>query len=489
MIDEGVLESVTRRVYERIGDINYVKLKALIRRFLEYNPDGDVEKVDWASIYDDSLEFDELIEVFREAYPMYRWDRPREMSIQQYEDEKVGFILQNIEDLSEDAIRMLVKALEERLRAEGVEGAFEAVEAATPTTPAAETVQQVQPPSTTTVKPTVEAAPTPKVVVDLRMMAKYPWLSEVRGFASAYAFDEMPEKVIERAKERVEEALERGELGVIPKLDDPFTELLSFPTAKAIVSTIDDDWLKRRWSLAEASRVERLLLQEPQNVFDYLLQRLELQVQRCDEGVKPIQWTRVDYRIRVADYLRFAGDLLRELEWKLVNQPVHGGWVYLTRTKLTRVVRQYLYSSLYKTFETTPKLRRPTEALSMAITDIAGRLQEIRARRRPVKPTGRVPPCMSAIRERLVDATHGECFAYAAYLLNKGCAVEDVVREFMVRSDFKEDIARYQVEHIAGLRGSRIRYRPPSCQTMRQLGLCVENGELCPKNIRNPLEF
>ncbi|MEM4151973.1 MAG: hypothetical protein QW663_04615, partial [Nitrososphaerota archaeon] len=28
---------------------------------------------------------------------------------------------------------------------------------------------------------------------------------------------------------------------------------------------------------------------------------------------------------------------------------------------------------------------------------------------------------------------------------------------------------RYQVEHIAGLRGSRIKYGPPSCQTMKSL--------------------
>jgi DNA primase large subunit len=57
------------------------------------------------------------------------------------------------------------------------------------------------------------------------------------------------------------------------------------------------------------------------------------------------------------------------------------------------------------------------------------------------------------------------------------------------RPDFNEKIARYQVEHIAGLRGSRTRYKPPSCQTMRSLGLCVEDGRLCPKWIKNPLEF
>ncbi|MEM2238586.1 MAG: hypothetical protein QXR26_07645 [Candidatus Caldarchaeum sp.] len=46
--------------------------------------------------------------------------------------------------------------------------------------------------------------------------------------------------------------------------------------AKAVVSTVDDPWLKRRWSLAEASRCERLLNTERQHVFDFLLTRLGL---------------------------------------------------------------------------------------------------------------------------------------------------------------------------------------------------------------------
>ncbi|MEM4411124.1 MAG: hypothetical protein QXT61_05410, partial [Candidatus Caldarchaeum sp.] len=105
------------------------------------------------------------------------------------------------------------------------------------------------------------------------------------------------------------------------------------------------------------------------------------------------------------------------------------------------------------------------------------------------KISGRTPPCIESIKARLADASHTENFAYAAFLINRGYSVEEVVREFSVRSDFREDIARYQVEHIAGLRGSRVKYRPPSCQTMKTLGLCVKDGQLCPKNIRNPLDY
>ncbi|MEM0382143.1 MAG: hypothetical protein QW580_05730 [Nitrososphaerota archaeon] len=71
MVEEDVLENIVRRVYGRVSDVNYVKLKALVLRFLEYNPDADVEGIDWSAHYGDSLEFGEIVEAFREAYPTY----------------------------------------------------------------------------------------------------------------------------------------------------------------------------------------------------------------------------------------------------------------------------------------------------------------------------------------------------------------------------------------------------------------------------------
>jgi DNA primase large subunit len=74
-------------------------------------------------------------------------------------------------------------------------------------------------------------------------------------------------------------------------------------------------------------------------------------------------------------------------------------------------------------------------------------------------------------------------------MINRGYSTEKILTILSERPDFNEKIARYQVEHIAGLRGSRTKYRPPSCQTMKSLGLCIEDGRLCPKWIKNPLEY
>jgi DNA primase large subunit len=105
---------------------------------------------------------------------------------------------------------------------------------------------------------------------------------------------------------------------------------------------------------------------------------------------------------------------------------------------------------------------------------------------------GEMPPCIMAMLAKIAngeDISHVENFTVAAYLLNTGHSIDEVIEVFRNRSDFNEKIARYQVEHIAGLRGSRTRYRPPSCAKMRTYGLCVEDGRRCPRGVRNPLDY
>jgi DNA primase large subunit len=99
------------------------------------------------------------------------------------------------------------------------------------------------------------------------------------------------------------------------------------------------------------------------------------------------------------------------------------------------------------------------------------------------------PPCMEAIKARIAEASHKELFTIAAFLVNRGYSTEQILAILSERPDFDERIARYQVEHIAGLRGSRTKYKPPSCQTMKSLGLCVEDGKYCPRWIQNPLQY
>jgi DNA primase large subunit len=51
---------------------------------------------------------------------------------------------------------------------------------------------------------------------------------------------------------------------------------------------------------------------------------------------------------------------------------------------------------------------------------------------------------------------------------------EDILNLFRGSSDFKESIAKYQVDHITG-QISGTRYTPPSCGTMQTYGICLKD--------------
>lgn len=81
-----------------------------------------------------------------------------------------------------------------------------------------------------------------------------------------------------------------------------------------------------------------------------------------------------------------------------------------------------------------------------------------------------------------------ERFALTSFLINIGMDVEKIVKLFVSISDFDEELTRYQVEHIAGLRGGRTKYTPPTCSTLRTHGLCIEPDNLC-RRVKHPLHY
>ncbi len=268
------------------------------------------------------------------------------------------------------------------------------------------------------------------------------------------------------------EVLERGENGVIPRLDNLWLELLLFAYARALVN-YGDDWLRRRWALAEAARVERLLHQEGDEVLLAVLNELQLKVRKEGKG-----WV-----IHFTQFLHLTRRLTTESRFKLVNRLLDKGMVTLTMPEVIRLVREKLYDN-FSEEKMTPTNWNPEEA---------GVIREALNRRASKiiapAPSGEWSPCMIAIRNRVADAGHFGLFALAAYMANKNYDISQIVDTLRVRSDFDERIARYQVEHIAGLRGSRVKYKPPSCQSMKTHGLCIDDGRYCPHGIKNPLQY
>jgi DNA primase large subunit len=459
-----LVRAVARRVFEQSSNINnYVMLEGLIRRFVELNPDADPESIDWSAVWDDTLSYDELIQAYREQYPMYRWD-DKGRSEDAYNGDRVKDIASEIATkLDAEDFDKLIAELQ-KIKEEVLED-VRRVEAETPVV---EPQPQITAPAQTPEKPTGVG-----IKPSLHLFAKYPFLKSALPLLRTYKITNLPQEVRARAQERVLEAIERGEKGVLPKLANPWVELLSFALSRALVLYVDDDWLRRRWALAEAARVERLLHEENDEVLLHVINDLGLQVKTADG-----KWI-----MHFSQYLHLARRLAVESRWKLVNRLVNKGLVTLTRPEVIRLVREWLYDSFVQA-KPVPVNWHPEEAKA-----IKEALQKRAAKTVAPAPSREWAPCMVALRNRVADAGHFGLFALAAYMAQKGYEVGEIVDVLRVRSDFDERIARYQVEHIAGLRGSRVKYRPPSCASMKTHGLCIEDGKHCPHNIKNPLQY
>lgn len=235
------------------------------------------------------------------------------------------------------------------------------------------------------------------------------------------------------------------------------------------------------------------------------------------------------YRMSVADYLRVARKLLTEPPWQLTSLTLSRGYVYIDdRSKVLRLLSEYIYNLLSsklieimnscedrEQFINTIKqllnelAPEQVDALDKLLKNIA--TQHEQAIAQSISRTGApalselrrieiasldellqisqhvFPPCIRELINSLTrgeNLSHHQRFAIATFLINLGVDIEIILKLFSFSPDFNEKIARYQIEHLAGMRGSRKKYLVYSCNTMRTLGLCIDE---C--NVKNPLVY
>jgi DNA primase large subunit len=100
------------------------------------------------------------------------------------------------------------------------------------------------------------------------------------------------------------------------------------------------------------------------------------------------------------------------------------------------------------------------------------------------------PPC---VEHALVAMNSGEKISHAAkllvstYFLHIGKSVDEVIDVFKKDVDYKEKVTRYQIEHLAGLKGSHKVYVVPSCDRVLHQNLCYATDRCV--NIHNPKDF
>ncbi|MFL6476500.1 MAG: DNA primase [Nitrososphaera sp.] len=322
-------------------------------------------------------------------------------------------------------------------------------------------------------------------------LAKYPFLNEAGEYLreSGFGWDELDlpdmQYIVDRAAERIEIEAD-GKL--YDKLERYEVEILTFLVSLIIVKSVDIDQVLRKFALAEARRAEKFLTEDLRkqgeskrgSVFAKIFEDLfKLKISVSED--------RRLFRVRVVDYLTRASHF-HEQEWKLINRIVHNGYVYLDADETVRLVRNELSIFIYD------KVKAMTlPSLPQSIKSKANQIQLkmlLRYERWTSTAAREYPPCIKHALEvmgRGDNLPHSARVMLATYMLAIGKTVDEIVMMFEKAPDFNEKITRYQVEHLAGMKGSHTKYSVPSCDKIRNENLCFATAE-CEMLI-NPIQF
>jgi DNA primase large subunit len=323
-------------------------------------------------------------------------------------------------------------------------------------------------------------------------LAKYPFLKETAVHMKKLnlKIEELanPEmgQILNRAEERVENAILSVSVG--KKLED-YVEIPSFPVAIMLAIATKNSFIKKRYALAEAKQAFSDMQSETREKIMAIALDFKWTLEPNRNSEIPF-----DFALNFADYLRNTVHL-RDNKWKLVNRILVSGQVYLNQHDITRLLQEEVQRRIEKRLDATELPNFPEKITEMAerLTDLAKERfgqEEMEGFPKTVTQSA-FPPCIVALQQAVAmghHLSHVGRFTLTSFLVSIGMPSEKVAELFKSFSDYNERLTRYQIEHIAGERGSRTRYTPPRCATLQTHGVCVNQDALC-RLVRHPLSY
>jgi len=324
----------------------------------------------------------------------------------------------------------------------------------------------------------------------IKDLAKYPFLAETgeylrdKGFNLEQLGHPDWKPIVEKAYGRIVVATTGQIYGSdLEKLENLDSEILSFVIAIILLKSAGIPTLIRRFSLAEARRAEKYLEQDLRSKDERKLD-FPLKIIQDLFSVK-VTIQDDDFIIKVADYLRRAVHF-HEREWKLVNRKVENGLVFLTSHETVRLIRKELDAYINSKIQSTDTPSIP-ETFRERVADLITLAKKFSD---TFTVSTEYPPCIKhaiEVLDRGENLPHSGRFMLATYLLTKGQTIDQIAPLFKNAPDYNERVTRYQIEHIAGTSGKRIKYSCPSCDKLKSENLCFEIPEC--NGIINPVQF
>ena len=203
--------------------------------------------------------------------------------------------------------------------------------------------------------------------------------------------------------------------------------------------------------------------------------------------------TPLEFTVKFTDYLRNLAHL-HDKKWKLTNSILSQGNIYLNKKDVVRLLEEEIRRRIEKRLEVKlekapPELAEIAERVKKLAAETIGQTENDELPKVVVQAA--FPPCINALYEAASKShqlSHIGRFTLTSFLINIGMSPENVNELFKSFSDYNERLTRYQIEHIAGERGSGTHYIPPQCSVLQTHGVCKNSDDLC-RHIYHPLGY
>ncbi|MGB9786348.1 MAG: hypothetical protein ACPLRJ_03600 [Infirmifilum uzonense] len=330
-----------------------------------------------------------------------------------------------------------------------------------------------------------------KVVIGPEDYLKYPFLPEAIKIVKelGLTIEELGEtplgnEILEQAKRKILSVIEDGRYPV--SSDDYRLEVSAFATAILLLSQVGDKALTEKFATAFSKSISPSLeadSRERVQLLFYISQVLGWNVKISNK-----------IYVHFKNYIHAQPDFTGK--WKLVNRALRDGYVEVSTHELARLIQTGVKKHVSRLVESASvdssllpeRVYAVVEELSQSWAKTRREVLEFAQAGYRKSGMDAFPPCIKTLMDEAKSGKnlpHSARFVLASFLLNVGFTVDETLEIFKYSPDYREDLARYQVEHIAGLRGSRTKYTPYKCDNMRSLGLCRWRCE----GVKHPLQY
>ncbi|MHA1733048.1 MAG: hypothetical protein ACTSU5_13960 [Promethearchaeota archaeon] len=342
---------------------------------------------------------------------------------------------------------------------------------------------------------------------------KYPWLPAARDFFPQELSQDIrtwvasiPSKhpgLYHLAYHLFDSAVQRVE--VIPDFRPNPHYLMLYPFVRLFLALFGNSQLTFQVANTYSKTTNDMLNRERESDILRISNYLGWQV---EERGRIVNARKYHFRIRVFDYVRYSV-LMRDPNWKLTNKYLEGGYVLLEKAGLARLLEEHVKWEIINTKNIEADGLSDLLRQEPGFEEFWHEVEEL-IREKQVRFSTKLdlegfsdkhalfPPCVKVLYQKVTrgqNLGHLERLFFAFFMLNMEYTVDDVVDLFRNSPDFDEKIARYQIEHAAGMRGKGTKYKAHGCSKLKSFGLCYAKDEqfgheLCASGkVNHPVSF